>query len=204
MKLQKIKEKLAAILLQMSAIKTDKAVLEYDGEELIAGVNVYVVNEDGERQPAEDGEYTTEDSKVIVVKDGKVEVINEPADEPAEEPKEETPKEDVNAEETEPEGAEGTTGEDAPKDEEPTEVADEVAKLRKDLDALIEVVKELVEKVGTDTTAVEERLSKIEKMSAAKPIDETFENTKNTQKTGDAKLDKQLERVKEMKRNWRE
>lgn len=200
MKLQRIKEKLAAILLQMSAIKTDKAVLEYDGEELIAGVNVYVVNEDGERQPAEDGEYTTEDSKVIVVKDGKVEVINEPA----EEPKEETPKEDVNAEETEPEGAEGTTGEDAPKDEEPTEVADEVAKLRKDLDALIEVVKELVEKVGTDTTAVEERLSKIEKMSAANPIEETFENTKNTQKTGDAKLDKQLERVKEMKRNWRE
>lgn len=200
MKLQKIKEKLAAILLQMSAIKTDKAVLEYDGEELIAGVNVYVVNEDGERQPAEDGEYTTEDAKVIVVKDGKVEAINEPA----EEPKEETPKEDVNAEETEPEGAEGTTGEDAPKDEELTEVADEVAKLREDLDALIEVVKELVEKVGTDTTAVEERLSKIEKMSAAKPIDETFENTKNTQKTGDAKLDKQLERVKEMKRNWRE
>lgn len=109
-KLEKIKAKLAQILAQLSVVKTDKAVLEYDGEDLVAGMAVYVTNEEGERKAAEDGEYVTEDSKVIVVKDGKVESITDPV---AEVDAEEEPKpEDA------PEGTEGATGEDAPKEEE--------------------------------------------------------------------------------------
>ena len=74
-KLEKIKAELAKLLIKYSVVKTDKAVLEYDGEELVAGMDVYITNEEGEKVAAEDGEYVTEDNKVIVVKDGKVESI---------------------------------------------------------------------------------------------------------------------------------
>ena len=77
-KLQRIKEELAKLLIKYSVVKTDKAVLEYDGEDLVAGMDVYVTNEEGEKVAAEDGEYITEDSKTITVKDGKVESIVDP------------------------------------------------------------------------------------------------------------------------------
>ena len=201
-KLSIIKEKLSKILMQFATVKTDKAVLEYDGDELKEGINVYVTNEDGERTPAEDGDYTLEDGKVVTVADGKITAITEPVEE--ETPSEETPKEDVNAEETEPEGTEGKTGEDAPKDK-TAELVDEVAKLREDLDALIAIVNELVEKVGKDQTANDERLSKIEKMSAAQSAQETFETTtsKTITKTGNSKIDERIARMREMSKDWR-
>ena len=70
---------------------TDKGELFWEGEEdLKAGDEVFVENE-GERQPAPDGEYATEDGKVIVVVDGKVAEIKDAEAEvaPAEEPSEE-------------------------------------------------------------------------------------------------------------------
>ena len=48
-KLQRIKEELAKLLIKYSVVKTDKAVLEYDGENLVAGMDVYVTNEEGEK-----------------------------------------------------------------------------------------------------------------------------------------------------------
>lgn len=55
---------------------TDKGDLEWDGEEdLKAGDAVYTRNAEGEREPAADGDYTTEDGKVIKVVDGKVSEI---------------------------------------------------------------------------------------------------------------------------------
>lgn len=61
------------------SVNTDKGVINWDGEgELEAGVEVYVVNEDGERAVPEDGDYTTEDGKVIRVEDGKVAEIRDP------------------------------------------------------------------------------------------------------------------------------
>ena len=63
----------------MGVVKTDKAVLEYDGDEdLVAGMAVFVTNENGNRTPATDGEYITEDNKTITVVDGKVESIIDP------------------------------------------------------------------------------------------------------------------------------
>ena len=59
-KLEFIRTKLASLLLQFATIKTDKAVLEYDGEELKVETEVFVVDENGERKPAEDGNYVTE------------------------------------------------------------------------------------------------------------------------------------------------
>lgn len=57
---------------------TDKGELVWDGEEdLAAGDEVFTEGEDGERTPAADGEYRTEDGKVIVVVDGKVAEIRD-------------------------------------------------------------------------------------------------------------------------------
>ena len=194
-KLELIKTKLASLLLQFATIKTDKAVLEYDGEELKTETKVFVVDENGERKPAEDGNYVTEDGKTIVVADGKVTEILEKEEEvePVEEPIEE-PAEEVTAEEevTEETPAEEPTEEvvEEPKDE----LAEKVTALEAKVEELIAIVEKLVEKTENDNTAVDERLSKIEKMSAAKPVEAEIELSKTFKKTGDAKLDRFLER----------
>ena len=66
-------------------IQTDKGKLEWDNEDedLKAGDEVFTEDADGNRIPAPDGDYTTEDGKVIRVKDGKVEEIVDDAAEVA-------------------------------------------------------------------------------------------------------------------------
>lgn len=61
-------------------LETDKGKLEWDNEEedLKEGDAVYITDEEGNRNPAPDGEYTTEDGKVISVVDGKVASITDP------------------------------------------------------------------------------------------------------------------------------
>ena len=68
-------------------IETDKGKLEWDNEDedLKAGDAVYITDEDGNRNPAPDGDYTTEDGKVIKVADGKVTEIVDPKAEVSEE-----------------------------------------------------------------------------------------------------------------------
>lgn len=69
---------------KFGAVTTDKGPLEWDGEEdLKAGDRVYIVDEDGNRQTAPDGDYTIEDGKVIVVVDGVVSELRDPAAEVA-------------------------------------------------------------------------------------------------------------------------
>lgn len=197
-KLEKIKAKLAQILAQLSVVKTDKAVLEYDGEDLVAGMAVYVTNEEGERKAAEDGEYVTEDSKVIVVKDGKVESITDPV---AEVDAEEEPKpEDA------PEGTEGATGEDAPKEEEMEEepketTEDAIVKIRKEINELYKLVDSILEKIGEDRKQADERFSKIEQMSAAQPAQEVIEKTAEVKLS--ATSDKRAKRLAELSKDWR-
>ena len=83
--------KLSKMLVKLSETKTDKGVLIAD-DELAVGVEVFIDTE-GELTPAEDGEYLTEDSK-IVVKDGKVEDI-QMIEDVKEEVKEEVKNEDI-------------------------------------------------------------------------------------------------------------
>ena len=78
MKLSEIKLELKKYLLKYASIKTDNGVIEYEGEDLVAGMDVYVTDENGTQKNVEDGEYTTEDGKVIVVKDSKVAEIIDP------------------------------------------------------------------------------------------------------------------------------
>ena len=87
-KFQKVKLTLQKLLLQFGEMSTDKGILEYTGEELVVGAEVFI---DG--NPAPDGEYKIAEDKVIVVADGKVAEIKEPAPapEPEPEPAPETP-----------------------------------------------------------------------------------------------------------------
>lgn len=85
-KFQKVKLTLQKLLLQFGEMSTDKGLLEYTGEELVVGAEVFI---DG--NPAPDGEYKIAEDKVIVVADGKVAEIKEPAPEPEPEPAPEVP-----------------------------------------------------------------------------------------------------------------
>ena len=68
-------------------VETDKGKLMWDNEDedLKEGDAVYTLDEEGNRVPAPDGEYTTEDGKVISVVDGKVASITDPKAEVSEE-----------------------------------------------------------------------------------------------------------------------
>lgn len=72
--------RLARALVEMGNVTTDKGILSWDGEEdLKAGDSVYVEDQDGNRTPAADGDYTTGDGRVIVVVSGKVSEIKDSA-----------------------------------------------------------------------------------------------------------------------------
>lgn len=104
MKLEKIKTILRSLLVEveMGEVATDKGVLVWSGEEdLKAGDAVKMLDTEAQSEvDAEDGEYRTEDKKVIIVKDGKVEEIKDDEAEVAvEQPIEEQPKAEEAAEE---------------------------------------------------------------------------------------------------------
>ena len=77
-KLSRLKETLAKLLQEFGNVTTDRGVLSWDGDEdLKAGDSVYVEDSEGNRTAAEDGDYRTDDNKVIVVVDGKVAEIKD-------------------------------------------------------------------------------------------------------------------------------
>lgn len=87
-----------SLLTKLGEVKTDKAVLTYDGDgELEVGMEVFVETEADdtiEYVHPEDGEYVMEDGRTIVIKDGFVEEIKEAqAQEPTTEPTEPMPEE---------------------------------------------------------------------------------------------------------------
>ena len=75
-KFKKFMARLSKALVEFANVTTDKGILAWDGDEdLKAGDVVYIEDADGNRTPAEDGDYKTEDGKVIKVADGKVSEI---------------------------------------------------------------------------------------------------------------------------------
>lgn len=189
-KLKEIKAELAKMLLKFETVKTDKAVLEYDGE-LAENTKVYVVVED-ERVAAGDGDYVLEDGRTLVVADGVIKEIKEKVEEP-----EVTEPDEVVAEDTvtEPEAIE----------EEVAVVIEEVVDPdNTDAENLENAVAELaeakveIEKLKARIKELEDELADKEKqfsaMSMAKPIAEEFETQTTFKRTGDSKVDKFLER----------
>lgn len=166
-----LKVMLKALLdLKMSEVITDKATLIYDADILEEGVEVFVQDPENADKviPAEDGEYTIEEEKkIVVVKDGKVAEVKEM--EQAEETTE-TPEatEVVEAEEI-VETVE-TPAED-PIAEEVTEETETEKRLSEILDTITELSNRIAALEGK-LTEMEERLSKVEGEPAAEPIED--------------------------------
>ncbi len=128
-------------------IKTnDDIILSFDGE-LVAGVEIFVVDENG-RTPAPDGDYMVEDNKIVVM-DGKVESIEPvvPVEEPVE-PEAEMPVAEVPVE------AEEIKLED---------LVAKISKLEEDQLAMMEIIEKLAE------TNSKQNFKEEVKMSIQKP-----------------------------------
>lgn len=82
-KMQKFKEALAKLIGETFAqVTTDKGVLRWEtDDDLKAGDKVFYIDEEGNETKPEDGDYKTEDGKVIKVADGKVaEIVDDKAE----------------------------------------------------------------------------------------------------------------------------
>lgn len=83
-KMNRVKAVLSKLFQELASVTTDKGVLTWDGEDdLKAGDRVWLLDENGERIDAPDGEYPTKDGKVIVVAEGVVAEIRDAAAEVA-------------------------------------------------------------------------------------------------------------------------
>lgn len=195
MKLNQIKLELSKILASFSELKTDKAILTWPSdEEARIGLEVYVLDENGEYTEAPDGEYVDEEERIIVVKEGRIESITTKTEEP-EETVEETVEEIVEAEETEETPTEETV-ESPSGEEEP--IPDAVEELRKEVNELFEIIHQLIGKVSELESRIgesDERIEKMSKMSAANPAEVEIE-TATTVKTNNKKFEAALEGIK--------
>lgn len=178
MKIKSIKEALKAMIRQMefSTATSDKGVIGWDVDgEIEVGTEVYLVDENGDRQPIEDGDYVLEDGRTVVVKDSKVEEIKEKAEEPTvEEPTQEPTTEETNVEENE-----------EPTD---TEVENPDGSEEKDNTAIEELRKEVNELYNLVDTLTK-RIEELENKPAAKPVQEDFKTVNQIEKTGNKAID---------------
>lgn len=178
---KKLKAELSALIggeVKCAAVKTDKAILVHDAEELEVGIDVFVEDEGGNRTPAPDGEYVTEERTKIVVADGKVKEITEIEEGGETETEAET---EVKAEE-----------------ESPYLTREEAKEIYKEINELYKLVDDLMKKTGTDRDALDRRLTKVEKMSAGQHPAESFKNDVTPTSTGDKGVDAKLARVSAM------
>lgn len=196
-KFTKIKLELAKMLAKFSDIKTDKAVLTWDSDEdLKAGMDVYVMDENGEYAPAADGDYVTEDGKTIVVKEGRVESITDPKAEVDPEEGMSTVEvaaacgtKKVNA--AEEEVTDPMVQTDGVKESE----TDAIDAIHREINELYDIVDKLTKKVaeleakGTET---KETVEKMSKMSAAFSAEEEIETKRTTPTSGNAEIDRKL------------
>ena len=182
--MSKIKDALKRLLMEFNTLSTDKAELYWEEDtELMVGYKVFVEDESGNKVPAMDGEYISDENKIKVaggtvteiekrevddmpvnVPEEKKDIMEEPAkEEPKEEPAKEEPKEEPTMEE--------------PKDDNTEKVA-ELEKKVADLE--------------TKLADLEAKLAEIATTPAAQPVIDEFENIRKVGKTGDKNLDKRL------------
>ena len=78
-RLNRFKAALLKAFAEFANVTTDKGILAWDGDDdLKVGDQVYIEDAEGNRTPAEDGDYKTDDNKTIVVVDSKVSEIKDP------------------------------------------------------------------------------------------------------------------------------
>lgn len=193
----KIKEALKRLLMEFNNLSTDKAELYWEEDsELGVGYKVFVEDEAGNKVPAADGEYVS-DENIIKVEDGVVTEIESKEAEKEEETKEETPEEEAeeakeeNLEEVKEEVVEETKEEEKTETSD-TETEDKTVELEKRIASLEETVSDLINKIAEISSA-----------PAATPVVEEFEQVtkKESKSTGDKKLDKRIEIARSLRNN---
>ena len=216
-KIDRFKARLAKLLASFGSVSTDRGVLSWDGEEdLKAGDEVYILDGEGNRSNAEDGDYITTDAKTIVVADGKVSEIKDPeAEVDSEFGRKDTDKGELTweGEEDLKEGdAVFVDGEPAPDGEYRTEdkkvivvvdgkvaeIRDDEAEVAPEEEAPAEdpVIEDLRKENASLRAEVDELKAKVEELSrqpAAKPAHEEVKTTEKTAKTGVKGLDRLAE-----------
>lgn len=73
-RMDKLTTALSRTIVKLNYITTDKGELYFDGDELLKGMQVYVLDENGAQVPAPEGEYTY-DNKIYIVVGGIVEGV---------------------------------------------------------------------------------------------------------------------------------
>lgn len=178
--MNKIKEMLKKLLLEFNSLSTNIAELYWEEDtELMVGYKVFVEDESGNKVPAIDGEYISDENKIkvaggVVTEIERREVDDMPVNVPAEK------KEDTMAE---------------PAVEEPKEEPKEEPAMEEPKDDNTEKVAELEKKVAdleTKLADLEAKLAEIATTPAAQPVIDEFENIRKVGKTGDKNLDKRL------------
>lgn len=164
MKFDKIMAILRKMLVEYGSISTDKGVILWEGDEpLKEGDSVKGVDEEGNDVALEDGEYKTEDNKIVIIENGVVkEIRDDEAEVGSETPAEET--EETPAEETEPMAEEEPQAEEVeeePKDEEKDELLARIAELEAENEQLKARIAELENEPAGESA--EEEFKKIEK-----------------------------------------
>lgn len=180
----KIKEMLKRWLMEFNNLSTDKAELYWEEDsELMVGYKVFVNDADGNKVPAADGEYVS-DENIIKVENGVVTEI---------EAKEADEKIEVESETQEP----AEVAESEVKMEEvaevPTEVVDapEVTDEVKEEDKTEELESRIAD-LESRIADLETKLVEIATAPAASPVVDEFEKVTKRDKTGDKKLDKRI------------
>ena len=186
--MSKLKDMIKKLLLEFNSLSTNIAELYWEEDtELMVGYKVFVEDESGNKVPAMDGEYISDENKIkvaggVVTEIEKKEIDDMPAEVPAEK------KEDVMEE---------------PAVEEPKEEpAEQPAEQPKDDNT--EKVAELEKKVAdleTKLADLEAKLAEIATAPAAQPVIDEFENIKKRGTTGDKKLDKRIAIAQALKEN---
>lgn len=179
--MNKIKNILRKLLLEFNALSTDKAELYWEEDtELMVGYKVFVEDESGNKVPAMDGEYISDENKIkveggVVTEIEKKEIDDMPAEVPAEK------KEETMEEPAKEEPAEQPAKEEPAKEEPKDDNTEKVAEMEKK-------IAELEAKLAD----LEAKLAEIATAPAAQPVMDEFENIKKLGKTGDKDLDKRL------------
>ena len=191
--MSKIKEMLKKLLLEFNSLSTNIAELYWEEDtELMVGYKVFVEDESGNKVPAMDGEYISDENKIKVAGGTVTEIerrevddmpVNVPAEkkDTMEEPVKEEPKEEPAKEEPKEEPAK-----EEPKDDNTEKVA-ELEKKVADLE--------------TKLADLEAKLAEIATTPAAAPVVDEFENIKKRGTTGDKKLDKRIAIAQALKEN---
>ena len=175
--MSKLKEMLKKLLLEFNSLSTNIAELYWEEDtELMVGYKVFVEDESGNKVPAIDGEYISDENKIkvaggVVTEIERKEVDDMPVNVPAEKT-EETMEEPVVEQPAEQPQEEPAMEE--PKDEKVAELETRIA----DLEAKL--------------AELESKLAEIATTPAAQPVMDEFENIKKIGKTGDKSLDKRL------------